>query len=72
MYKNGDPKHILLTFATRRPYRTTPDLPEHAKYDRIRGCWIQEGSPLVRSSDGTMISSTKKADQETGEDQKGE
>jgi hypothetical protein len=49
-----------------------PDLPEKAKFDQLQGCWILDGSSLARSSDGTMIPTTKKCDQETGEDQKGE
>lgn len=72
MDRQSDPKHILLAFATRRPYRMVPDLPENAKYDQIRGCWIIDGSSLARSSDGAVIPTTKKCDQETGEDQKGE
>jgi hypothetical protein len=73
MDKHSDQKHILLAFATRRPYRLIPDLPEDAKYDHIRGYWVVDGgSLLARSSDGVVIPTTKKCDQETGEDQKGE
>ena len=65
--------HVLMTHAARSPYRTTPPMPAGAHYDPVRGYWILDGAPLVSSpefsADGRM---TKKCDQETGEDQKGE
>lgn len=72
MDNQSDQEHVLLAFATRRLYRTTPELPEKANYNLIRGCWLIDDSPLARSPEGTMIPTTKKCDQETGEDQKGE
>ena len=66
-------QHILMTYATRRPYRATPAMPEHTQYDPVKGYWRLRGHPLMTSEaslqDGVQ---TKKADQETGEDQKGE
>jgi hypothetical protein len=65
--------HILLKYATRRPYKEIPDLPPDAIYDPIKGLWILDGNPLVDSEEyGLGPRVTKKCDQETGEDQKGE
>ena len=65
--------HILMTYAARRPYRAIPTMPPDAQYDPVRGYWLRSGVPLVSSPDladgGCM---TKKCDQETGEDLKGE
>jgi len=63
--------HVLITYATRRPFREVPSLPGAAQYDRTQGMWIMDGEPLV-TIDGQGIRATKKCDQETGEDQKGE
>lgn len=66
-------EHILMAYAVRRPYQTAPAVPDHARYDPGRGYWHMDGMPLVSTSeflDGTIAS--KKEDQETGEDQKGE
>ncbi len=63
-------RHLLLEYATRRPFRIAPDLPEGAIYDHNSGCWIKNGEPLVNHRDNGW--GTKKCDQETGEDQKGE
>lgn len=65
-------EHVLLTLATRRPYRSIPALPEHAQYDSVKGYWLQDGRPLVTTDGYVGGSPTKKCDQETGEDQKGE
>ena len=65
--------HVLLKHATRRPFREFPELPEGAAYDTSAGVWMLDGEPLVRSvRPGGPFQSTKKCDQETGEDQKGE
>ena len=40
-------QHLLLTYATRRPYSSAPPLPEGTRYDVARGYWIQGDSPLV-------------------------
>lgn len=66
-------EHILMTRAVRRLYQTVPAMPDHARYDPGRGYWLKDGEPLVSTSE--FLSSTsmsKKCDQETGEDQKGE
>ena len=66
-------EHILTTCAVRRPYRTFPAMPDHVRYDPGRGYWLKDGEPLVATSEFLSdISSSKKCDQETGEDQKGE
>ena len=66
-------EHVLLTYATRRPFHETPTLPEHAQYDAAKGFWTKHGVPLVNTeefADDKRV--TKKCDLETGEDQKGE
>jgi hypothetical protein len=67
------PEHVLVKYAKRRPYQVTPRVPEGARYDPVRGYWLRSGSPLVTAEEfaqGGPV--TKKCDQETGEDQKGE
>ena len=67
------PEHILMKYATRRPYRETPDMPDSVQYDPVKGYWLKNGSPLVATEEFTRGGPvTKKCDQETGEDQKGE
>ena len=63
-------EHILVTCATRRPYDITPALPDGIQYDAARGYWTKDGVALVVG--GEYEQTTKKCDQETGEDQKGE
>ena len=66
-------EHLLMTYATRRPYRTTPELPSGALYDSAGGYWLQDGLPIVTVDEfANGGPTTKKCDQETGEDQKGE
>lgn len=65
-------QHALLTHATRRPYSAVPNLPEGAFYDPAKGYWILRESPLVQSPEFLANRTSKKCDQETGEDQKGE
>lgn len=62
--------HILLTNAVRRPYRD-PKMSKRAVFDSTAGLWMVDGKPLVTSNEFSALK-TKKADQETGEDQKGE
>ena len=59
-----------MTYATRRPYDTTPALPDGTRYDAVQGYWTKDGVALVIA--GEFEQTTKKCDQETGEDQKGE
>ena len=63
--------HILLKKATRRPYTDEPEMPEEARYDRKNGVWMINDEPMVHSPHYPE-KATKKCDQETGEDQKGE
>jgi hypothetical protein len=64
--------HVLLVSATRRPFSETPQLPEGAFYDDPSGLWrLPSGDVLVRDAKFGPRQ-TKKCDQETGEDQKGE
>jgi len=63
--------HILLIKATRRPYNEEPLMPEKAIYNPNKGMWMIGDEPLVSSVDYPALV-TKKCDQETGEDQKGE
>ena len=66
-------KHILMTYATRRPNRTAPTMPEHAQYDPVKGYWRKGSSPLMASDEFLKNGPpTKKEHQETGEDLKGE
>jgi hypothetical protein len=65
--------HILVSMATRRPYKEKPQIPENAAYDLASGFWTIGGEPLVSSNNFHEITRvSKKCDQETGEDQKGE
>ena len=64
--------HVLLSNATRRPYQEAPELPEGAVYDPTQGVWTIHGEPMVLSDEFVERGATKKCDQETGEDQKGE
>lgn len=65
-------QHILITFATRRPYRQVPAVPEGACYDPAKGYWLVGNAPLVTADAFAGGPVTKKCDHETGEDQKGE
>lgn len=65
--------HILIKHAKRKPFSSAPQMPDGATFDSKKGYWIAKNSaPLVspNSSYGEQV--TKKCDQETGEDQKGE
>jgi hypothetical protein len=63
--------HILLTKAIRRPYNDEPEMPAKAIYNPVKGMWTIDGEPMVRTTNYSERT-TKKCDQETGEDQKGE
>lgn len=64
--------HVLIECAKRKPYSVSPEMPEGAIYDTAKGYWVSAEKPLVTpgSKYGALVS--KKCDQETGEDQKGE
>ncbi len=63
--------HPLITYATRQRYKQIPEMPNGSTYDRVSGYWLYRENPLVEDADFDKIVS-KKCDQETGEDQKGE
>lgn len=65
-------QHILIELAKRKPYSTSPEMPKDAVFDSAKGYWLSGSNPLVSpgSKYGALVS--KKCDQETGEDQKGE
>lgn len=66
-------EHILLKLATRKPYQRTPELPAAAKYNAVSGYWTIDGQPMVSTIEfRNGPPGTKKCDQETGEDIKGE
>ena len=66
-------QHILMKQATRRPYSSVPDIDDSMRYDAQKGYWIAGQTPLVVTEEFLNGGhSTKKCDQETGEDQKGE
>lgn len=66
-------EHILLKLATRKPYRRNPQLPSTAEYNAVRGYWTIDGQPMVSTIEfENSTQSSKKCDQETGEDVKGE
>lgn len=66
-------EHILLEKAFRYPKPTLDPTPANCTYERVRGYWINNdtGEPMMLSDD-PLRPQTKKADRETGEDQKGE
>ena len=47
-------------------------MPDGSIYDRKKGYWIKDGEKLVTQDSNYGQRVTKKCDQETGEDQKGE
>lgn len=70
-------QHILLKNAFIFKERNSNLAPEGCTYDFDKGAWVKEENDvlitLVRSNDPNKpICGTKKADAETGEDQKGE
>ena len=64
--------HPLIACASRAPYKDIPSMPNGVTYDRNLGYWIYEGKPLVKNEQFADQHASKKCDQETGEDQKGE
>lgn len=65
-------EHLLVKHSTRKKYSEIPELPKGAEYDTERGYWTIAGGPLVLSDEFINDPVSKKCDQETGEDQKGE
>jgi hypothetical protein len=65
-------QHILLSLSKRSLYSESPAMPEDAIYNPVFGVWTIQGDVLVRTEEFISARVSKKADQETGEDQKGE
>jgi len=66
-------EHPLMAYATRRPYRTAPFMPDNVLYDSTKGYWLMGSVPMVASDEfAEGCSGSKKHDLETGEDLKGE
>ena len=65
--------HLLIRFAERKPYKTTTSLLSTNEYDDKLGYRVVDGKPFVVSPEYTeRPAASKKCDQETGEDIKGE
>ena len=67
------PRHLLLELAKTYPKFTGDLTPQGCRYDVLQGAWLLDslGTLLVESDDPSPPK-TKKADMETGEDQKSE
>lgn len=65
-------EHILIQHAKRKPFSNAPDMPVGSIFDHKKGYWIKDGERLVTKNSKYGEWVTKKCDQETGEDQKGE
>ena len=66
-------QHFILKNAHRYDEAVSNLKPQGATYNYIAGYWIDDNSGnAVVTSDGFKRITTKKADRETGEDQKGE
>lgn len=65
-------EHILIERGTRQAFKDSPEVPSGVVYDRKDGFWTMGGEPLLRTDEFKDQPITKKCDQETGEDQKGE
>lgn len=63
--------HILIKYAKRKPFADLPKMPKGAIYDKEKGYWVINDSPLTATAD-FQKQQTKKCDLETGEDQKGD
>ena len=65
-------EHILIQHAKRKPFSITPDMPAGSTFDQKKGYWVKDGKKLVTQDSKYGSTVSKKCDQETGEDQKGE
>lgn len=62
-----------MKLAIRRPYTSIPEMDKSVEYNPEKGYWMTNQTPLVLSEEyRNGGQNTKKCDQETGEDQKGE
>lgn len=64
--------HVLVQNAKRKRYSAIPDMPDGAYYDEAKGYWMKGSSSLISPGSKYGAQVSKKCDQETGEDQKGE
>jgi hypothetical protein len=64
--------HVLIQYAKRKPFLTEPDMPPKTIFDHKKGYWLKDGKKLVTQGLQYGGIASKKCDQETGEDQKGE
>ena len=66
-------KHILLENAYRYPEPQGTLAPDNCTFSGTSGYWVEDSSgQAMMLSDNPKRPETKKADRETGEDQKGE
>ena len=66
-------EHVLLSHATRRPSHAIPCLPNRTRYDSVKGYWVREDVPFVRTDEFLESeSATKKMDaRDINEDMEG-
>lgn len=70
--KGTDPEHLLLATAKTYPVLPLDLTPPGCHYDLVEGAWIFDDlGSLLADTPGRPMPATKKADNETGEDQKG-
>ena len=67
-----NPQHLLLTAAKSYPVGNRDLAPPNCRYSISKGAWIvRDAGSLLVETPGRPMPATKKADVETGEDQKG-
>ena len=65
-------EHLLLAVAQTYPVSSLELAPPDCHYSLVDGAWILDGQEtLLADTPGRSMAATKKADNETGEDQKG-
>ena len=68
-----EPEHLLLASARSYHVSTQDPAPADCEYSLTEGAWVlQDVGSLLVDTPGHAMPTTKKADLETGEDQKGE
>ena len=67
-----DAQHLLLAMAKKYPVLPLDLAPPDCHYDLAQGAWVLDDlGSLLADTPGRPMPATKKADNETGEDQKG-
>ena len=67
------PQHLLLAMAITYPVLPLDLAPPDCHYDLSQGAWVLDDlGSLLADTPGRPMPATKKMDNETGEDQKGE